>query len=210
MDGDIADLSQLVKIAKDYNAMLYVDEAHATGLFGSKGYGLTADFANAIDITMGTFSKALGGSGAYIACSNLMKRYLINRCQGFIYSTAPSPLQIAAMHAAWQLIPSHQTQVQTLFKQAQSLRMALKEMGLNTGASTTHIIPIILHFPTQTLAAQRFLAKRGVRVSAIRPPSVSPNQSRLRIALNVTHSAKAIDELKKGLKDFLQNGEIIF
>lgn len=195
MDGDIACLSTLCKLARDYQAILYVDEAHATGLFGSKGYGFTSDYGQEIDISMGTFSKALGGSGAYVACSKPLKRYLINRANGFIYSTAPSPMQVAVMHKSWEIIPSMQPAAQVLMQQAAKLRLKLQALGYNTGNSSTHIIPIILQQANQTLAAQRLLAKRNIQVSAIRPPSVPINQSRLRIALNTGHNQLAIAAL---------------
>lgn len=200
MDGDVADLSKLVQLAKDYHAILYVDEAHATGLFGKTGYGLSADFPNEIDVCMGTFSKALGGSGAYVACSKALKRYLVNRCGGLIFSTAPSPMQVAAMHAAWSLIPSYQSQARQLMDHAAQLRQTCQQLGFDTGNSTTHIIPLILKEPVQCLAAQRYLSQHGIRVSAIRPPSVPPQQSRLRIALNALHTDKDRQILVEHLK----------
>ncbi|MBS0290537.1 MAG: 8-amino-7-oxononanoate synthase [Proteobacteria bacterium] len=201
MDGDVACLETLVKLAKDNSALLYVDDAHATGLFGANGYGLTEDFAKEIDITMGTFSKALGSSGAYITCHKTLRRYLINRCQGFIFSTAPSPMQVAAMQAAWDLVPCMQPKAKILLQTAQHLKEALQAMGFETGNTKTHIIPIILSDPKRTLVAQQFLASKGICVSAIRPPSVPPLQSRLRIALNCNHTSEAINALINGLRD---------
>jgi 8-amino-7-oxononanoate synthase len=196
MDGDIADVPTLVELTERYNALLYIDEAHATGLFGQNGYGLSSDFANNQNIiSMGTFSKALGGSGAYVACSRALKRYLINRCAGFIYSTAPSPMQVAAMQAAWDLIPSLQAPAQALLQRAAQLRSQLQQLGFNTGLSASHIIPIILNTPEKTLAAQRYLAQQGIRVSAIRPPSVPLQQSRLRVALNLLHTDEEVQRL---------------
>ncbi len=199
MDGDVADLQKLIQLAKDYNAFLYVDEAHATGLFGQTGHGLTCEFGPEIDVSMGTFSKGLGTSGAYIACSNTVKRYLVNRCIGLIYSTAPAPMQIAAMQAAWETVPQYQSEVQALFKRAQTLRGDLKSLGFNTGTSTTHIIPIIFEQPDKTLHAQRILKNYNIHVSAIRPPSVPPHQSRLRIALTINHDDSAINALLQAL-----------
>ena len=193
MDGDVVDLQKWVSLAKDHQAFLYVDEAHATGLFGKHGYGLTSDFGKDIDMSMGTFSKALGGSGAYITCSNTVKRYLINRCVGLMYSTAPSPMQIAAMQAAWELVPSCQEKVKTLFENAVYCRHALKQQGYDTGSSSSHIIPIILKDPRITVQVQKALADKNIRVSAIRSPSVPPNQSRLRLALTVNHSKTDLD-----------------
>lgn len=201
MDGDVADIERLIKLTKNYHAILYIDEAHATGLFGEHGYGLTADFKE-VDISMGTFSKALGGSGAYITCSSLIKRYLVNKCQGFVFSTAPSPMQVGAMHQAWELIPTLQPLVKALRMKANYARQQLQKMQLDTGQSTTHIIPVILKCPKKTLRVQKFLEQKGIRVSAIRPPSVPPNQSRLRIALNVSHSDEAIQALMNAFNDF--------
>lgn len=202
MDGDKADFATLIPIAKQYQATIYVDEAHASGLFGKMGYGMTGDFKDEIDVSMGTFSKALGGSGAYVACSHSLKRYFVNRCQGLIYSTAPSPMQVAAMQKAWDLIPSYQQSVNELLDKAKQLRAQLHQRGFNTGTSCTHIIPIIFKKPDETLLAQQFLASKGIRVGAIRPPSVPPNQSRLRIALNVNHSLKAIETLYEALGEY--------
>jgi 8-amino-7-oxononanoate synthase len=202
MDGDIADLEILIRLAKDFSAILYIDEAHATGLFGKRGFGLTEDYKDDIDISMGTFSKALGGSGAYITCSSIIKRFLVNKCQGFVFSTAPSPMQVAAMHQAWDLIPILQPQAKMLLEKATNVREKLRLLNIDTASSTTHIIPIILKEPAKTLAAQRFLATKGIRVSAIRSPSVPPNQSRLRIALNVNHHDEAIHYLLSALEEF--------
>lgn len=202
MDGDSVDMAALIDLATQYNALLYVDEAHATGWQGEKGYGLTSDFEHPNVISMGTFSKGLGGSGAYIACSRALQRYFMNRCSGFIYSTAPSPMQVAVMHAAWNLIPSLQPAVQTLFTEAARVCAQLQAWGMNTGASHTPIIPIILKTPERTLAAQRYLATQGIQVSAIRPPTVPVQHSRLRIALNLSHTPEAIARLLTALSNF--------
>ncbi len=195
MDGDVASLENIIKLAKPYQAFIYVDEAHATGLFGKHGYGLTSDYANDITLSMGTFSKGLGGSGAYIACNKALKRYLVNKCQGFVFSTAPSPMQVGVMQAAWELVPSLQNEVKNLFERAQQLRDDLHKLGFKTCNSSTHIIPIILEDAATTMKAQQYLSEQGIRVSAIRPPSVPPQQSRLRIALNLKHDEQAIGKL---------------
>jgi len=202
MDGDVACLGTLIRLAKQYQAFLYVDEAHATGLYGAKGYGLTSDYGQDIQLSMGTFSKALGGSGAYVTCDKALKRYLINRAKGFIYSTAPSPIQIAIMHKAWELIPSFQSKAQELQQTATKLRTQLQTMDIDTGNSCTHIIPISLKHARDTLQAQRYLATQNIRVSAIRPPSVPLNQSRLRIAINVNHDEAAINALTTAISTY--------
>ena len=120
MDGDKVDIERLIQLAQQYNALLYVDEAHGTGMFGTKGYGLTEDYGSEVDLVMGTFSKALGSQGAYLTCSKTMKRYLVNAAKGLIYSTAPSPIQIATMQAAWDLLPTLREDVKQLLNKPNS------------------------------------------------------------------------------------------
>ena len=105
MDGDVVDLRSLVQIGKKYNAKIYLDEAHATGVFGQKGFGFSTAFSHQIDFCVGTFGKAFGSFGAYIACSKEVREYLINRCGGLIYATALPPGILGSIDAALDLIP---------------------------------------------------------------------------------------------------------
>lgn len=190
MDGDQAQLMELVALAKKYQAFLYLDEAHATGVIGRGGYGLstTVDLSEISHLVMGTFSKALGCSGAYIACSEVLKTYLINKCQGFIYSTALSPMVIGAAAYAWNMIRNLGEQRKQLFTHADKLRQQLKNLGLSIGASSTQIIPIILGSENLTIQIKENLLQANMIVSAVRPPTVPPKTSRLRIALNTKHT----------------------
>ena len=204
MDGDAVDMPILAKLADEFDAFLYLDEAHATGLFGQRGYGLGSGWIAQRGLAMGTFSKALGGSGAYIACSSQIRDYVVNRCAGFIYSTAPSPYITGAAHAAWARVEQMDALRATFFTQAATLRQQLQALGLNTGASTTHIIPIILGDATLALKWKHHLLEKGLLVSAIRPPTVPPQTSRLRIALNLTHSTAQMNALVDALQDCMQ------
>ena len=204
MDGDIAELSSLIRLAKDYDALLYIDEAHSTGLFGAQGYGHSTDFPGEIDMIMGTFSKALGCFGAYVACSQTLYHYLLNRCQGLIYTTLMPPVQLASMQAAWKLVPTVQKQVQGLFELADYLRTKLSTAGFDVGNSQTNIVPIRLQDPKQVLNYQQKLSKQGIAVAAIRPPSVMPLESRLRIALCLRHQKADIDRLLNALQSIPQ------
>lgn len=199
MDGDVIDLQALAQLAREHQAFVYLDEAHATGVMGAQGYGLTADLAQPIELAMGTFSKALGGSGAYVACSKAVRDYLVTACTGFIYSTALSPAVIAAMHKAWTLLPTLQAERDRLMQTAAGLRQRLQALGLDTGASTTHIIPVILGDERRTLKARDLLQQRGINVSAVRPPTVPPNTARLRMALASHHTPAHIDALVDAL-----------
>lgn len=197
MDGDMAECQTLAQLARKYGALLYLDEAHATGIFGREGYGLstTIDFQEVEYVVMGTFSKALGGSGAYVACSETIYRYLINRCSGFIYSTAASPMMVGAMRKAWSLIPRYQAKVANMLALSQKLRKNLTELGFNTSHSTTHITPIIFNDIARALEVKENLFKKNILVSFLQYPTVSKNQPRLRIALNINHTIQDIDRL---------------
>ena len=106
MDGDLADLARIGALAQQFNALLYVDEAHATGVFGSRGFGLCEDFADVVDVAMGTFGKALGGFGSYLACGMDIRDFLIQRCGGLVYSTGLPPAALGAIDAALTLVPA--------------------------------------------------------------------------------------------------------
>ena len=197
IDGDQVDLKALIELSEQYQAFLYLDEAHSTGVLGASGCGLSTDYSlkHIPHLVMGTFSKALGCAGGYIACSTSVKNYLINKCPGFIYATAPSPMVMGAVDRAWDLIRTYGEQRKELLEKAHYLRSALKKKGFNCGDSTTHIIPIILSEEDRTMQAKQVLLNHGILVSAIRPPTVPPKTSRLRIALQVNHTWEDLDRL---------------
>lgn len=195
MDGDIVSIEEIFALSKEYEAFLYLDEAHATGIIGRNGYGLSTyiNLQEVPHLVLGTFSKALGCFGAYVACSNIIKNYLINKCSGFIYSTSLSPMIIGAAAKSWDLVQHLTDQRQALFFKATNLRNNLQDLGFNTGDSVTHIIPIVLGDEDTVMSAKEKLLKQGLVVSAIRPPTVPPGTSRLRIALNVNHTGSNLD-----------------
>lgn len=197
MDGDIAPLEQIVALARQFNAFLYLDEAHATGVFGVNGYGLSTalDLKNMPHVVMGTFSKALGVSGGYIACHNIIRDFIINKATGFIYSTAPSPAVVGAAFEAWRLVKSLDRQREILRSLGQELRDMLKNHGFNIGTSQTHIVPIILKEEEQCLQTQKALLREGIILSCIRPPTVPLGTSRLRIAVTTKHSHNDLKQL---------------
>jgi len=195
MDGDQADLPLLIALARRYNAMLYVDEAHATGLFGREGFGLAADYNGSIDVVMGTCGKALGGFGSYIACDVSLREYLIQRCGGLIYSTGLPPAVLGTIDAAIELVPSLSKERHFLQQQAARLCTSLRQQGWNCGMSTTHIIPVILGDEQAATALATTLATHGILAPAIRPPTVPPGTSRLRLSLSAAHKKEDIDHL---------------
>jgi len=194
MDGDRADIGQLRALAEQHNAFLYIDEAHATGVLGAGGMGLCAHEPG-IDLVMGTFSKALGGFGAYVAGSRALIDFLQNACAGFIYTTAPPPPVLGAIDAALDLIPTMDTERAHLAAQANRVRAAFTALGIDTGASCTHIVPALVGRADAAMALATALRERGVLAVAIRPPTVPEGTSRIRFALSAVHDEAAIDAL---------------
>ena len=195
MDGDLADLAALGALARDYGALLYVDEAHATGIFGARGFGLAEDFADVVDVAMGTFGKALGGFGSYLACAPEIREFLIQRCGGLVYSTGLPPAVLGAIDAALSLVPNMAAARKDLLAQASRLREALAAQGWDRGASASQIVPIVVGAETQALALAAELERRGFLVPAIRPPTVPRGSSRLRISLSAAHKSSDVDAL---------------
>lgn len=199
MDGDRSDIDALSDIAADYNAILVVDEAHATGVLGPGGMGLCC--GKDVDIVMGTFGKGCGSFGAYVACSEKIRDYLVNKCTGLIYSTALPPSVIGEIDAALELVPSMEDERRDLADKAENVRRVLAEYGYDTGMSTTQIIPVITGRSDRTLELSMLLEKNGMLASAIRPPTVPEGASRIRIALSVLHDDYHLDRLLGLLRD---------
>lgn len=195
MDGDRVDLAGLLALAERYGAFLYLDEAHATGVLGEGGFGLAKGLAGPRCLVMGTFSKALGGFGAYAACSRLLRDYLINRCPGLIYATALPPAVLGAMEAALDLLPTLDGARARLAASAERFRIAMAAAGLDTGGSSTQIVPVMLGPEERALGLARALEEEGLLGVAIRPPTVPPGSSRIRFAFSARHTDDQVDRL---------------
>ncbi|MEN4920927.1 aminotransferase class I/II-fold pyridoxal phosphate-dependent enzyme [Achromobacter spanius] len=199
MDGDRTDVVRLADLADRHGAFVYLDEAHATGVLGPHGMGLAGLAPGRIDLAMGTFSKALGGFGAYVAGSRAMCDFLVNACSGFIYTTALPPAVLGAMDAALDLAPTLDAERARLAASGDRLRGALRGLGLDTGASSTQIVPAIVGDEARALDIAAALEQRGLLAVAIRPPTVPAGTSRLRIALSAAHRDADISQLIDGL-----------
>jgi len=201
MDGDAADLPALIALAKEYGAFLYVDDAHAVGMYGHNGFGKAVDYTQDIPFIMGTFSKACGSFGAYIGCSKITREYLINRCKGLIYSTGLSPMILGAISAAIELLPQLTVERQQVLKQADQLRNFLKNQQLNVGNSTGHIVPWIIGDSKRTLHMATLLEERGILAVAIQPPSVQ--HSLIRFCVTAKHSDADLEQLMIAIKKII-------
>lgn len=192
MDGDVADVGALSALAARHGAYLYLDEAHATGVLGPQGQGLSQGRAT---VTMGTLGKALGSAGAYVAGSQALIDWLVNRCAGFIYSTAPAPAALGALDAALDLVPTMDAERARLMGMADTLRKTLQARGFDTLASTTQIIPAVLGDARQALAAAEKLRQAGILAIAIRPPTVPAGTARLRFSLSAALTDTQFEQL---------------
>ena len=195
MDGDIADVNQIAKLAKENNSILYLDDAHATGLFGEKGEGLA--HGNNADIAMGTFSKAMGCYGAYAACSKEMKEYLINRCGSFVYTTALPPGIYGAISAAVDLVQTLEfcELRKNLLAKSANFAAEIRRIGFETANTATPIVPVIIGDTDETLRISQLLQEQGFFAVAIRPPTVPKGTARLRISINASHTDDDIQAL---------------
>ena len=187
MDGDVADLDALSRLAEAHNAILIVDEAHAIGVMGPAGKGI--GYTNQrIDIRIGTFGKAFGSFGAYVGGSSELINYLINHCGGFIYTTALPPSVIGATQCALDLLKDMDSERNYLVELSSWFRNDLNKLGFNTFGSSSHIVPIYVGDEFKALRLSESLKKQGYWVNAIRPPTVESGTSRLRFTLSTHHS----------------------
>jgi 8-amino-7-oxononanoate synthase len=199
MDGDVAPLAELAELAKRYGCMLVVDEAHGTGAIGPGGRGAVAaaGLSAEVDVIVGTLGKALGSYGAYACGSAAIRELLINTSRPFIYSTALPPPSLGAALAALALLESRPGMVEQLRRNAATLREALAAQGLPTGGSRTQIVPILVGDPRRAMTLCERTLEGGVFAQAIRPPTVPPDTSRLRLTVMANHRA---DDLRRAAR----------
>ena len=201
MEGDRSDVDGLIQLSQQYNTLLYLDDAHALGIMGEKGMGLTAN-KSGIDISLGTFGKAIGSFGAFITTSKLIRDYLINCCPGFIYTTALPPAVIGSIDAAIDLVPSLDQERTYLGERIDYLQNQLINLGYKVCNSISPIIPVIIGDEEKALNLSRYLETNGILATAIRPPTVPKNTARIRFVLSSKHQTEQINYLISLLKQY--------
>lgn len=206
MDGDLALLPDIVALAERYDAFVMVDDAHATGIWGKRGAGTADHFglAGRVQIQMGTLSKALGSAGAYVAGTNDLVNYLRNKARSFIYSTALPPAAVAAALTALHLVEVQPEIRQQLWKNAHYFRTGLKQIGYKVSGEDSPIIPVLIGDTDRTLLLSRALLEEGVFAPGIRPPTVPPGESRIRVTVMAVHTH---DDLEQALVAFARAGK---
>jgi len=198
MDGDKAPLAELHSIAEDHGAFLIIDEAHATGVFGSGGRGLAAGLEGRDHvITVRTCGKALGCEGALVCAPHRIRDFLVNRGRGFIFSTAPSPLMAAAVRAALKILEADPGRRQRLHELSAFAAELLQPLGARCHGS--QILPLIIGDDGATMDLARGLQDAGFDVRGIRPPTVPDQTSRLRISITLNVERSAIASLAQAI-----------
>jgi 8-amino-7-oxononanoate synthase len=199
VDGDIAPLNDLVALKARYGAWLMIDEAHATGVLGTKGAGLAEalGLTGQVDIHMGTFSKALGSQGGYVAGDRRLVDYLHNRARSFIYSTALAPVVLGAIDQALKIVAQEPERRLYLARESEAFRQCLLSAGLDLLGSETQIIPVLVGENDRTLEFAAALKDQGLMAVALRPPTVPPGRARVRFSLSAGHSREDLRQARE-------------
>ena len=204
MDGDIAPLDKLYELSREYNALLMVDDAHATGTIGS-GHGTAAYYGleKEVDIQLGTLSKSLGSVGGYVAANSTIIDYLVNMSRSFIFSTALSPADIGAALAALHVLESNTSVLRRLQNNVNYMADCLNSIGIYA-TNDTPIFPILIGSNEDTLTVSNYLYNAGIIGTAIRPPTVPVGESRIRLTVTAAHNKEQIDYVCQSLHNALK------
>lgn len=210
MDGDLAPLPAVLDLAKHYQAGVVVDDAHGTGVLGKYGRGLEEEMGQVgqCDLVMGTFSKALGSLGGFAVGKKMLIDYLRNRARSCIFSTSSPPAVVAGALAALHIIDREPNRVTTLRNRSRSLRAKLTNVGITPcGWEYSPIIPIVIGDVEPTRRAADAMRENGFFLSAIRPPTVPKDESRLRLSVTLHHKTGDLDDVAKALAIILEPSE---
>ena len=211
MDGDVAPLADIAELAEQHDAMLLIDEAHATGVFGKSGRGLAEHLGieAAPLVRMGTLSKALGSAGGFVAGSRSLIEWLLNRARPYVFSTAHPPAVAAAAVAALDIVRDEPQRRVDLLARSAAFRQSLADRVLPVLSDAVgQIIPIVIGDPTATMQWAAALRERGMFVPGIRPPTVPEGESLLRISLSYRHTPEMLDRLLAALVEVRDGGVI--
>jgi len=211
VDGDLAPLRDLVGLKDRYGACLMIDEAHATGVFGPRGAGLAAalGLTQRVEVHMGTFSKALGSLGGFVAGDRRLIDFLHNRARSFIYSTAMPPPVLGAIAAALDIVTQEPERRRYLLTEAERFRHTLTQAGFDILGSETQIVPVLAGENARALRLAAQLRQRGLMAVALRPPTVPPGRSRVRFSLSAAHTPEDLAAARQAILEVGQEMELI-
>lgn len=205
MDGDIAPLNEIVELAEQFGAFVMVDDAHASGVLGKNGRGSVSHFAleGRVALQIGTLSKGIGALGGYVACSQDMKDYLLNRARPILFSTSHPPSVVATCLAALDVLESDPGLVERLWENTSFFKKGLEQLGFNTGQSETPITPVIVGEGALAVKLSARLFEKGVFAQAIVYPTVPADKCRVRTIVTALHTQ---EELTRALDAFADVG----
>lgn len=206
MDGDIADLKKLVELKEKYNAILVVDEAHAFGVFGEKGLGISEvqKCIKDIDLIVATFGKAIGSMGAFCTGNEILINYLINKSRPLIFSTAIPEINVAfSYYVITEILPNLKRERKELLLTAEKLRNDITKAGLKT-MGESHIVPVILGSNENSMKTSEELIKNGYYLLPIRHPTVAPNSARVRISLRADINYEEIKNITQNITNYIE------
>jgi len=203
MEGDVANLPEIVRLAKQYNASVMVDEAHAIGVFGKGGRGTCNHFgvANDVDLIMGTFSKSFASLGGFIACDKEITNYLRHHSRSYIFTASITPASTAAANAALDIMESEPERQEHLWEITNYALEGFRNMGCEIGNTSTPIIPLFIRDNFKTFAITRDLQNEGIFVNPVVSPAVAPQDTLIRFSLMATHTkdqvTTALEKIQK-------------
>lgn len=208
MEGDVANLPEIVRLAKKYNAAIYVDEAHGIGVFGDHGRGTCNHFGvtDDVDCIMGTFSKSFASLGGFVATDSITANYLRHNSRSYIFSASITPASTAAVSAALDIMESEPERIENLWKLTNYALEGFRSIGCEIGNTSTPIIPLFIRDNEKTFRITRDLFEDGVFVNPVVSPAVPSNSTLIRFSLMATHTQKqldyAIEKIEKSFKKY--------
>ena len=195
MDGDRADLKQLIRLKKKYDSLLIVDDAHGTGVFGKSGSGATAVFSKGIDVIMGTLSKAIGGLGGFVAADKALIEHLINFARPFIFATALPPVLCETAREAFCVIEEEPALLKRLWTNIHEVHQGLKKLGFRLAKPESAILPVMVGDEGKAMEIFEKLLEQGIFIPAVRYPTVPKGKARLRVTVSASHTHQDITRL---------------
>ena len=205
MEGDLANLPEIIRLARKYDARVMVDDAHGIGVMGENGRGIAEYFGleEEVDIIMGTFSKSLATIGGFIATKKEVIEYVRHVGRALLFSASLAPPLAAAASMALKIIETEPERREKLWENTRFWLDGLKNLGFDTGYSVTPIVPVVIGDPNKTFEMCRHLEENGVFVNAVVPPAVPPGRALLRTSVMATHTK---EQLERALEAFAQAG----
>lgn len=211
MEGDLANLPEIVRLKKKYNASIYVDEAHGLGVFGREGRGVCDHFGvtDDVDIIMGTFSKSLASIGGFVAADFDTINYLRHTCRTYIFSASNSPAATAAAMEALHIIRKEPERMEHLWKVTRYALRRFREEGFEIGETESPIIPLYVRDVEKTFLVTKLAYDNGVFINPVIPPACAPQDTLVRFALMATHKEEQVERGVQALKKIFVGEGII-